>query len=122
MKLSLIGYNDNNHAGDQEDQKKYNWYDIFSWQKCDLLRVSKQKIVTLFSCEAKYVAVTTIACHGLWLARLVGELIGKSPETVKILVDNKSTIALSKNPMFHSHSKYMYTWLLECVWKKRRLS
>jgi hypothetical protein len=36
----------------------------------------KQKVVTLSSCEAEYIAGTTATCQAVWLARLLGELLG----------------------------------------------
>lgn len=63
-----------------------------------------------------------MACQGTWLARLVNELIGKSLEIVKIFVDNKSAIALSKNPLLHSRSKHIdtqYHFIMMCVEEKK---
>jgi hypothetical protein len=63
-------------------------------------------------------ATTMAVCHALWLSRLLAELVGKQPATVKVFVDNMSAIALMKNPIFHSHSKYInpkYHSIRECV-------
>ena len=48
-------------------------------------------------------------CHCVWLARLLGELDRKEAEAVGLRVDNKATIALSKNPVFHDRSKHIDT-------------
>jgi hypothetical protein len=63
-------------------------------------------VVGLSSCEAKYIASASasVACQGIWLSRLLGELLGVKAPTVKLFVDNKSTIALSKNPQHHDRS------------------
>jgi len=47
-------------------------------------------------CEAEYVAATTAATQGIWLARLLGELHGTKAQTVELLVDSKSALALAK--------------------------
>jgi len=76
----------------------------------------KQKIVTLSSCEAEYVAAA--ACQGVWLSRLIGDLLGTKEALVKLLMDNKSTIALRKNPVHHDRSKHIDTkfhFIRECV-------
>ena len=75
----------------------------------------KQKIVALSSCEAEYVAG---ACQGIWLSRLLGDLLGIKEAPVKLLMDNKSTIALIKNPVNHDRSKHIDTkfhFLRECI-------
>ena len=42
-------------------------------------------------------------------------------ESTKILVDNKSTVALAKNPIFDDQSKHIdtrYHYIIECVARK----
>ena len=75
-------------------------------------------MVAISSCEAEYIAATTAACQGIWLARLLGELLNQDAEKPKLLVDNKSAISLSKNPVFHDRSKHIeirYHFIRECV-------
>lgn len=67
----------------------------------------KQKIVALSSCEAEYVAAAAATCQGLWLSRLVGDLLGKPAEKFRLLLDNQAAIALSKNPVYHDRSKHI---------------
>ncbi|KAG6392750.1 hypothetical protein SASPL_146975 [Salvia splendens] len=69
----------------------------------------KQLIVTLSTCEAKYVAATFSVCHAIWLRSLLAELGWSQKEPTTICVDNKSAIALSKNPVFHNRSKHIDT-------------
>ena len=66
----------------------------------------KQRVVALSSCEAEYIASANAACQGIWLSRLLGELLGIQALKVSLLVDNKSVIALSKNPIHHDRSKH----------------
>jgi hypothetical protein len=42
------------------------------------------------------------------MARLLGELLGREPEVVELKVDNKSALALVRNPVFHERSKHIY--------------
>lgn len=69
----------------------------------------KQKFVTLSSYKAGYIATATAACQGVWLSRLLGELVEHEQKKVKLLVDNKSAIALCKNPVHHERSKHIDT-------------
>ncbi|KAG6527016.1 hypothetical protein ZIOFF_009103 [Zingiber officinale] len=74
--------------------------------------------VALSSCEAEFMAATTAACHALWLRSLTSELTGEKPKPVTLFVDNKSAIALMKNPVFHGRSKHIDTrfhFIRECV-------
>jgi hypothetical protein len=114
----LIGFSDSDLAGDLSDGRStagmafYVNNCLVSWNS------QKQKTVALSSCEAEYMAATMAACHALWLSRLLAELVGKQPATVKMFVDNMSAIALMKNPVFHRRSKHIhpkYHFIRECV-------
>lgn len=61
----------------------------------------KQPIVTLSICEAKYVAVTLCILDVVFLRNLLKELNMTQEEPTKIYVDNKSTMVLARNPVFH---------------------
>ena len=87
----------------------------FTWMS------KKQPIVTLSTCEAEYVAATSCVCHAVWLRNLLNELSLPQEEATKIRVDNKSTIALAKNPVFHDRSKHIDTrfhYIRECITRK----
>jgi hypothetical protein len=45
---------------------------------------------------AAYVPMAAKASQGVWLNALISELTGMDQQTFKLLVDNKSAIALSK--------------------------
>ena len=119
--LSLIGFSDSDMAGDLDDRKSTTGVlymlgkSLISWQS------QKQKVVALSSCEAEYIAATTAACQGIWLTRLLAELIGEEPGQTVMKVDNKSAINLCKNPVLHEQSKHIdtrYHFIRECVEKK----
>jgi hypothetical protein len=78
----------------------------------------KQKIVAQSSCEAEYVAAAAAACQGVWLSRLVGELLRCDSVKFKIKIDNQSAISLCKNPVFHDRTKHIdvrYHFARSCV-------
>lgn len=78
----------------------------------------KQQVVALSSCEAEYIAASAAACQGVWLGRLLADLLGEPPEQVALKVDNQSAISLCKNPVYHERSKYIDTrfhFIRECV-------
>ncbi|GJS59765.1 ribonuclease H-like domain, reverse transcriptase, RNA-dependent DNA polymerase [Tanacetum coccineum] len=78
----------------------------------------KQATVALSSCESEFIAATAAATQALWLKRLLSKLTHSQEEKVTIQVDNKSVIALMKNPVFHGRSKHIdtkYHFIRECV-------
>ena len=58
-------------------------------------------------CEPEYIAAAGGACQGVWLARLLGDLLGSEPVAPVLQVDNKSAVDLSKNPVHHDRSKHI---------------
>nr|GEZ70318.1 ribonuclease H-like domain, reverse transcriptase, RNA-dependent DNA polymerase [Tanacetum cinerariifolium] len=78
----------------------------------------KQATVALSSCESEFIAATAAVTQALWLKRLLSRLTHTEEEKITIMVDNKSAIALMKNPVFHGRSKHIdtkYHFIRECV-------
>jgi hypothetical protein len=51
---------------------------------------------------------------------VLGAVLGKEPDKMKLYVDNLSAIALCKNPVFHDRTKHIdtrYHYIRECVEK-----
>ena len=71
--------------------------------------IVKQSVFALLSCEAKYIAASAASCQGIWIIRFVEELLNIKVIPFKLFVDNKSAIALSKNPSQHGRSKHIET-------------
>ena len=75
-------------------------------------------MVAKSSCEAEYIAAATAASQAVWLSRLLAEMLGTTVQKVKLRVDNRSAIELSKNPVHHERSKHIdlrYHYIRECV-------
>ncbi|CAL1381539.1 unnamed protein product [Linum trigynum] len=119
--FKLVGYCDSDWAGDVDDRKSTTGFVFFLGDKAFTWSSKKQAIVTLSTCEAEYVAATSCACHAIWLRKLLKELNMTQEESTEIFVDNKSALALAKNPVFHDRSKHIntrYHFLRECVEQK----
>jgi len=97
----LLGFSDSDFAGDVEDRKSTTGVAYFFGNSLVTWTSQKQKIVALSSCEAEYVAAAAAACQGVWLSRLIADMMGTKEAPVKLLMDNMSAIALSKNPVHH---------------------
>ena len=81
-------------------------------------------MVALSSCEAEYIAATTAACQGVWLARLLAEFRDVRSRAITLKIDSESAIQLSKNPVFHDRSKHIdvrYHYIRECVEENRAI-
>ena len=77
-------------------------------------------MVTLSTCEAEYVAATSCVGHVIWLQNLLKEGFPQK-ESTKSFVDNKSTIDMVKNSVFHDQSKHIvtrYHYIRECITRK----
>ena len=87
----------------------------FTWSS------KKQPIVTLSSCEAEYVAAASCVTQAIWLRNLLKKVHLQQDESIEIFTDNKSTLALGKNLIFHDRSKHInikYHFVRDCVDKK----
>ena len=114
----LIGYSDSSHAIDEDDGRSTAGH-VFYIKNSPITWCSqKQETVALSSCEAEFMAATEAAKQAIWLQDLYGEITGRSLERVMVRIDNKSAIALTKNPVFHRRSKHIhrrYHFIRECV-------
>ena len=106
-KLELVGYSDSDMAGDIDDRKSTSGMIYFLSADAICWQSTKQKVVDLSSCEAEYIAASMAATQGVWLARLMEELIGRENDPPMLYVDNKATISLIKNPILHDWSKHI---------------
>ncbi|KAM1182925.1 hypothetical protein ACFX19_001361 [Malus domestica] len=114
----LVGYSDSDWAGDSDDRKSTTGFVFFMGDTAFTWMSKKQPIVTLSTCEAEYVVATSCVCHAIWLRNLLKELSIPQEELTEIYVDNKSAIALAKNPVFHDRSKHIdtrYHYIRECI-------
>ena len=67
---------------------------------------------------AKYIAANVVACQAILLRRILNDLNERQEDGTIIYCDNISSIALSKNPVFHGRSKHIeirYHFIRELV-------
>jgi hypothetical protein len=96
--MVLTGYSDSDLAGDRDDSKSTSGLMFFlgsspvSWQS------QKQRVVALSSCEAKYIAAATASCQGLWLSRLVADLLNKEVASPMLYIRQQGDHCSCKEP------------------------
>jgi hypothetical protein len=114
----LVGFSDSDMAGDPVDRKSTSGMIYFLSNNPITWQSSKQKVVALSSCDAEYIAASATACQGVWLTRLMGELLDTEVNTPLLMLDNKATISLIKNHVMHERSKHIETkfhYIRECA-------
>nr|GEW05430.1 retrovirus-related Pol polyprotein from transposon TNT 1-94 [Tanacetum cinerariifolium] len=67
----------------------------------------KQDVVALSSSEAEYVDVASAACQATWLRRMLVDFNNEQYGPTTIFCENKATIAMTRNPTFHSRTKHI---------------
>ena len=116
--MKLIGYSDSSHNVDIDDGRSTTGHVFYLGTSPITWCSQKQPTVALSSCEAEFMAATAAACQAICLRELLAEVTGLKRQKVIIRIDNKSAIALSKNPVFHGRSKHIHTryhFIRECV-------
>jgi hypothetical protein len=103
----LIGYSDSDYAGDINNSHSTSDVLFFLGSSLVSWHSLKQRMVVMSSCEAEYVAATSAATQGVWLAWLLADLRQEVVKPVELRVDNQSALALMKNPVFHERSKHI---------------
>ena len=105
--FKLISFSDSDWAGCIDDRKSTTGY-VFSLGSGVISWTSKKQLTTAFSStEAEYIAATTTACQAIWLRRILCDLKEKQEEAKQMFCDNKSTIAISKNPVHQGRTKHI---------------
>jgi hypothetical protein len=114
----LVGFSDNDHAGDLDDRKSTSGIVFFLGRNLITWCSQKQKTVAQSSCEAEYIAAAAPATQGMWLCRLLGNMTGKPPAKCSLMMDNEAAIALCRNPVHHDRSKHIdikHHYIRDCV-------
>ncbi|KAG8472383.1 hypothetical protein CXB51_035319 [Gossypium anomalum] len=104
--LKLKGYTDSDWAGSSDDMKSTSGYaftlgsTMFCWSS------RKQSMVAQSTAEAEYAAAANAVNQAIWLRKILADLNLYQSEATEIFCDNKSTVAIAKNPVFHSRTKH----------------
>lgn len=104
--IILKGYTDSDFTDDLDKRRSTSSYVFILCDSCISWKSQLQKLVALSSTEAGYIAACDTVKESLWLRGLLNE-IGFINNSVKIYTDNQNVIHLSKNPMYHNHTKHV---------------
>ncbi|GJV26643.1 putative ribonuclease H-like domain-containing protein [Tanacetum coccineum] len=104
--FDLESYSDSDYAGANLDRKSTTGGCQFLGRRLITWQCKKQTIVATSTTEAEYVAAAS--CYGqvLWIQNQMLDY-GFNFMNTKIYIDNKSTICIVKNPVYHSKTKHI---------------
>ncbi|GJT00806.1 hypothetical protein Tco_0821975, partial [Tanacetum coccineum] len=104
--FDLEAYTDSDYIGASLDRKsttrgcQFLGIRLISWQ------CKKQTVVANSTTKAEYVAASNCCGHVLWIQNQLLDY-GYNFMNTKIFIDNKSTICIVKNLVFHSKTKHI---------------
>ena len=104
----LKGYCDSDYAADCDKRRSISGVVVTLGGNTISWRSRLQKVVTLSTTEAEYLAMNDAGKEALWLKGLLIDF-GYEQKCVDIFCDSQSAIALSKNNMYHRRTKHVDT-------------
>ncbi|XP_049371095.1 secreted RxLR effector protein 161-like [Solanum verrucosum] len=105
--LNLIGYSDSGWDGSIDDTKSTSGYAfLFGSRICSWLS-KKQSVVAQSTTKAEYVSAAKATSQAIWLRRIFEDTGEKQKRGTVLYCDNKSSIAIAKNPVNHERSKHI---------------
>lgn len=108
--FKLYSYTNSDWTGCADSRKRTSRFvhslgsGVISWA------TKKQQSSALLSSEAEYITTISAACQTIWLRRILAGLQERQDGATQIYCDNKSTIAMTKNPMFYGCTKHTEVW------------
>ncbi|XP_051135426.1 uncharacterized mitochondrial protein AtMg00810-like [Andrographis paniculata] len=105
--IKLVGYTDSDLEGSCDDSRSTSGYvfnlggGVVSWSS------KKQPIVVLSTTESEYIAASLAGSQIVWLRGILESLSFKEHALTTLFCDNKSTISVSKDPVFHGRSTHL---------------
>ena len=93
--------------GSEENRKSRSGYLFFMSGAVVTWCSKKQPVISVSSTEAELYALSEIVREGIWIRMLLKELQEELKDPTVINQDNKSTIAIAKNPIHHQRVKHI---------------
>ncbi|GKU99292.1 hypothetical protein SLEP1_g12160 [Rubroshorea leprosula] len=107
--FNLFGYSDSDWPGCVDDRRSTSGYAFFLGSGAISWSSKKQASTALSSSEAEYISSTAAACQATWTRRILEDMKQVQVQPTTIFCDNQSTIAMTKNPVFHSRTHHIET-------------
>ena len=105
--FDLVGWTDSNWVQDPDDHRSVGGF-IFEIAGSTVTWSSrKQSTVATSSAEEEYMALANATKEAVWLRTLLKEMDFPQISATIIFADNQGCIALTRNPVNHSHAKHI---------------
>lgn len=104
--VKLLGFSDSDWAGSDEEMRSTSGgcftigSGVITWLS------KKQSVVAQSTAEAELVAANKNANQAIWLRKIMADLKLQQEAPTPLLIDNKATIAIVKNPVMHERTKH----------------
>lgn len=82
------------------------------------MRIKKQSVVSRFSVEAKYIAMTTTVSEILWMCLLLSELNVVQDAPTQLFYDNQAARQIFVNHVFHENKTHVE---MDCYFVRERV-
>ena len=105
--LQLKGFSDSDWAACPNTRRSVTGYCIYLGNSFISWKAKKQHIVSQSSSKAEYRALATTTCELQWLTCLLQDLRVPFTSPALLYCDNRSTLHLAANPLFHERSKHI---------------
>ncbi len=118
LNCNLVGFSDLDWAGDPNSQRSVLGYAFILCGAVIAWSAKKQQTIALSSTEAEYMVMTHSRKEAVFLNHLFGDLAIPVSNSIPLLVNNQSVIALAENPIFPTRSKHIkvrHHWMHEKV-------
>ncbi|GKV49381.1 hypothetical protein SLEP1_g56135 [Rubroshorea leprosula] len=100
---------DSDWVGCVDDRRSTSGYAFFLGSGAISWSSKKQASTAFSSSEAEYISLIAAACQATWTRRILEDMKQLQVQPTTIFCDNQSTIAMTKNPVFHSRTRHIET-------------
>ncbi|CAL1371427.1 unnamed protein product [Linum trigynum] len=104
---SVTGYSDSDWASCPDTRRSITGFCTYFGNSLLTWKSKKQTTVSRSSSEAEYRALAHLVCEIQWMKGLLSELDVKVTVPITIYCDNRSTIHIAENPVFHERTKHI---------------
>ncbi|CAL1383720.1 unnamed protein product [Linum trigynum] len=105
--FTLTGYSDSDWGACPDTRRSITGYCTFLGDSLITWKAKKQAIVSKSSSEAEYRALSQLSCEIQWITQLLKDLNVEYQGPATVFCDNKSTIHMAENPVFHERTKHI---------------
>jgi len=103
----LKGFSDSDWAGCIDTKRSIIGYTVYIGDSLISWKSNKQGTVSRSSSEAEYQGLASATCELQWLTYLMEDFKIDFQHLVVLYYDNKSTLHIAANPIFHERKKHI---------------